>query len=305
MADQKISSRSAIDALADTDKIPVGRASDSSNPAMTGAQLKEFVRDTIAAALVAAAGKGATVAVDDPGDTITIGTLVDRAWRDVERAYLKNRMYVRHECFGATSDTENLWQATGTGATNSASGNADPGNHPGIVKSSTGSTNAGTAGVQCNTGINILLGNGEARYIGIHRVPTLSDGTETFTIRLGILDAIFADPTDGCFFRYTHSVNGGKWECVTRSNNTETAVDSGNTVPANTFQRFNITVNAAGTSVLFEINDVTVATITTNIPTGAGRQTGWGHGILKSAGTTSRGIDCDYWEMEVVFTTPR
>jgi hypothetical protein len=67
-----------------------------------------------------------------------------------------------------------------------------------------------------------------------------------------------------------------------------------------------IDVNAAGTSAIFAVDGATVATITTNIPTGSGRELGYGAFALKSAGTTATsGGYVDYQEVEYLFTTAR
>jgi hypothetical protein len=119
----------------------------------------------------------------------------------------------------------------------------------------------------------------------------LSDGTDTYTAYCGI----FQNLINGAFFRYTHSVNGGRWEAVTIEASTETANDTGVTATASTtdFQLLEIDINAAGTSVVFKINGSTVATHTTNIPTSTTiNPTVW---IDKTAGTTNRDILIDYF----------
>ena len=119
------------------------------------------------------------------------------------------------------------------------------------------------------------------------RFEDLSDGTDAYTFRGGLLDNNSGEAVDGAFFRYTHSVAGGNLQAVTRSNNTETAVDTGVTVAINTTYKLEVDVNSAGTSAEFRINGSSVATITTNIPTGSGRETGFGLLLLRSAGTAA------------------
>ena len=101
-------------------------------------------------------------------------------------------------------------------------------------------------------------------------------------MRFGFLDNTSGESTDGAFFRYTDSVNGGRWQAVTRSNNVETAVDTGVTVGVNTTYVLRVNTNAAGTEVVFRIDGAVVATITTNIPTGAGRETGAGLLVMRN-----------------------
>ncbi|MFV4701614.1 hypothetical protein ACNJUI_21545, partial [Mycobacterium tuberculosis] len=87
-----------------------------------------------------------------------------------------------------------------------------------------------------------------------HAVHTLSDGTNTYTTRLGFIDSNGGESTDGVFFRYTDGVNAGKWQAVCRSNGTETTADTGITPVADTWHLFEIDVNADGTSVSFSID---------------------------------------------------
>lgn len=183
--------------------------------------------------------------------------------------------------------------------------NSDPGGYPGWCILQTTTNAAARAAITPAPGQSILLGYGDWTFDTIVRVPTLSDGTETFVAYIGFGDSATGNPTDGVLFRYTHSVNSGKWECVTRANNVETVSDSGVAVVAGTIVRLGITINAAATSVTFTIDGATVATITTNIPTGAGRQTGLVWSIIKSAGTTNRRLDVDYLDVYCELTTAR
>lgn len=133
----------------------------------------------------------------------------------------------------------------------------------------------------------ILLGNNWYwRVDWIIKVVALSDGTNTYILRSGFLDADNAEPTDGVYFRYTHSVNSGNWVLVARSNGTETVSNTSTAVQTSSFVRLTVIVNPAGTLAEYFINGVSVGTIATNIPTGAGRQCCFGTGFIKSAGTT-------------------
>jgi hypothetical protein len=178
--------------------------------------------------------------------------------------------------------------------------------HPGICELSSGTTSAGAAAIITRATDSLLLGGGEATWEAVCRVPTLSDGTETYTVRTGLIDNGTTEATDGVFFRYTHSVNSGKWQGVCRSNGTETTVDTGSTVVAGTWVRLTAVVNAAGTSVQFYVDGVAAgAAVATNIPTGTGRETGAGSHIIKSAGSTARTFQVDYQSLRIVLTTAR
>lgn len=152
----------------------------------------------------------------------------------------------------------------------------------------------------------IRFGGGVALWVADFALVALSDATNTYAVRAGFIDSITAEPTDGAYFRYTHGTNSGRWQAVCRNNNTETAVDTGVTAAITTFNDFEIVVNAAASSVEFKIGGVVVATIATNIPTAAGRETGYGIAVIRSVGTAAlNAIDIDFQEVTVDFTTSR
>lgn len=193
---------------------------------------------------------------------------------------------------------------SGTSAAVNFSAVGDVGGRPGIVQLQTGTTSTGRAAVHSQS-VSMLLGHGATKFETAFRVPTLSDGTETFTLRAGFIDSQSVESTDGIFLRYTDSVNSGKFEVVSMSNASPTVADSGVTVVASTWYKLRIEINAGATSALVYINGTLVATVTATIPTGASRNTGAGVFVLKSNGGTSRNIDCDYMWIRTDFTTAR
>lgn len=166
--------------------------------------------------------------------------------------------------------------------------------HPGTCSSSTGSTATGRSCHCYIEGSSISFGSAAWRSAGTLKIPVLSDGTQTFTVTFGFQDTFTSgNSVDGAYFRYTHSVNSGKFECVTRSNSSETATDSGVTAAGNTWLSYRIEVAADGTSVAFYIDGTLVQTHTTNIPIASTRAVGYGHNIVKSLGTTARTLVTD------------
>ncbi len=199
---------------------------------------------------------------------------------------------------------------SGTGAAISSSAIEGEPNHPGIMQLTTGTDTTGRCGL-FGSGSAIRLGGGAYEAHAMLRVPVLSNATDRFYVYGCATDALSVESTDGVYFRYLDSVNGGKWECVTRNSSTETAVDSGIAVAAATWYGLKVAVNAAGTSAGFWISVAgaaytLVATITTNIPTAAGRGiTACSTQIRKALGTTARTLDVDYMYAKQRFTTAR
>jgi hypothetical protein len=195
-----------------------------------------------------------------------------------------------------------LFSVTGAGAANAAVA-PQSADQVGVVQHSAGTTTTGQAGWLTAAAALRLdhAGKFTKHEQGVRSGAALSDGTDTYTLRIGLLDSAAAESTDGVFFRYVHSANSGKWLCVTRANGVETTVDSGVTFAINTNYKLGIEVAGDGSKAFFAINGVPVASQTLTIPTGAGRELGFGGFILKSAGTTDRSFFTDYSDTVVVF----
>ncbi len=198
--------------------------------------------------------------------------------------------------------------------------------HTGIVLMSTNTGGAGTwlwVAPRSSGNSVTLFGNGDYwRQETVMSIPSAfglsnSDGTNRYTFRSGFIDDMSTQSgngNDGCFFRYTHNINSGKWQGVCRNNNTESTCDtastSGTTVATDTWYRLTVSVNAAGNSADFQVNGSTTngtgrCQISTNIPTAAGRETNWGLGIYKDNGTGDKRAHLDYMDVEAQFGTAR
>lgn len=191
--------------------------------------------------------------------------------------------------------------ASGAGAgQTSASPTAD---HPGIFTYSTGTTTTGQAGYATGFSTTLILGGGTTHITIIVKVDALSTAGEEFLIRMGALNAATA-PGTGCWFEYDRLGVGANWLARTRDGSgalntidTGVAVDTG-------WHRFDIVVTQGGTpAATFYIDGVQVATTTTAIPTT--NLMGRGHYIVKSAGTTARTMQIDYWADRKILTNAR
>ncbi|MGL5830926.1 MAG: choice-of-anchor Q domain-containing protein, partial [Candidatus Altimarinota bacterium] len=207
-------------------------------------------------------------------------------------------LYHYHDMLGVTTDSAISSQVSGTSAANSATAITSVAAHSGVVQHTTGTTATGRAAMMSINPNNILLGNSWYwRYDSMVRITTLSDGTNRFIYRNGFLDSPSAEPTDGVYFRYSDNLNTGQWQLVCRSNGTETATASTSAPAAATWYRLTIIVNPAGSSAEFFVDGTSIGTCASNLPTGAGRGTGFGSFMLKSVGLTARTIDLDYVEI--------
>jgi hypothetical protein len=175
----------------------------------------------------------------------------------------------------------------------------------GVVASSTGTNTTGGAGIATASTDLITFGFGFTyKFTARVALSAASDGTDTYTVRIGFLDSQTANSTDGAYFRYTHGTNSGKWEAVTVSNGVETAEDTGIAGAGDTsFHHFEIT--ATGTQIDFKIDGSLTNDITTNIINDASRLTSHGVHIRKSAGTTARILYTDYLDLIMTRSTAR
>lgn len=165
----------------------------------------------------------------------------------------------------------------------------------GVLDLNSGTAVNGRAGVfsyNSSPGLSIRLGGGVLDLTWRFQVVTLPDGTDDFDLTIGFIDAVNSSHTDGVYlFLSSASAN---FRYFTRNNSTTTNTDSGLAAAAGTWYKFRAVVNAAASSVTFTIDGANSQTVTTNIPTGAGREVGMGAGITKTAGTTARHAYLDY-----------
>ncbi len=229
-----------------------------------------------------------------------------RAIQPRDLPYWSSRAYFHewdHFC-GSTSAGKLGWTSavTGAGSAISASGNSQATNRPGILTMTEGSTSTGRACLHLGA-IDHVLGGGAVTIEWWIRIATLSDGSNTYLIYVGGGDDVASgDHVDGVYFGYDSTVSAN-WLMCTSSNSARTKTASSSEVAADTFYKLRIEVNAAGTSVEYFVDDVSIGTVATNIPTGQTRQFGPNIKIVKSVGTTERGVRVDFWQTYNAYTS--
>lgn len=171
------------------------------------------------------------------------------------------------------------------------------------------STNAAARYTISTDATALVLGQGRVLFEESVRIPTLSNATDAFYHFFGLSAQITASAqTNGVLFLYdssgtvTGSAASGRWQVMTASASSRTFTTTSIQVTANQWYKLTGIVNAAGTSVQFYIDDVLVATHTTNIPTAA---MGFVSNLQKSAGTTARTTNLDYLYFKQKYTTSR
>lgn len=165
----------------------------------------------------------------------------------------------------------------------------------GMIKFSTGSTNAGDAYADSLKNAFVLGAIAETWTFRVY-LANLSTGGERYTVRFGLGDGN-PDPevsgSNAIIFRYCDNVNSGKWQIITASAGVLSTQDSGVAAVAGSWVTFTFAVNASGTRVDFYINGVIVGNSTTHIFTGVPGLELFGS-MIKSVGTTAREMYWDY-----------
>ena len=164
--------------------------------------------------------------------------------------------------------------------------------NPGVIQLSTGSTATGYASVGTSTDF-FYFSNGGFEFETCIKIPVLSSGGQTYILRLGAIDNLAGDVTDGAYFEYDSSTSP-YWRYCTALNSVRTKVTSVSLVPQATWVTLNVKVNSDGTIATFSIKGSTLGSINTNIPTVEGREVGIGLSLIKSKGSTAATILSDY-----------
>lgn len=240
-----------------------------------------------------AVGTGLTLTDGGAGSTVTL---------DNDTFAITKKKMVYYDDFINGGYTWNF-QASGTGvsytttATNSTA--------IGEIFPFTGTTATGYAVLAAGynaKGYNIGIGAITLEYRIL--VPVLSTGSQQYIIRLGLSDSnTNVEATNGIYFEYDQSTDT-HWKICTSSGGTRTKTASTQLVTTS-YARLKIVVNAAATSVTYYYNDTSLGTISTNIPSGTANATGANFGIIKTVGTTSVGMYCDYFILDYELTTSR
>jgi hypothetical protein len=178
--------------------------------------------------------------------------------------------------------------------------------HPGVWGLNTG-IGPGTDGrvfmlSQFAGGFHIGVG-GFTRFGAFYQSPAIASvALNRYVIRAGFSSVVLPNTlARAVTFEAVDNENGGRWQALCEDGVAETTVDTGVTVGTSKYVFLEFEVNAAGDSVEFFIDGVSVATITTNIPDGLGFEHFINIHIMKLTGTANRAsyIDAYYFLQEI------
>ncbi len=180
-----------------------------------------------------------------------------------------------------------------SGASASVSGSSIT-DHPGIVTLSyAASGNTGFVGSQTLTVWDITTGYTEVESCVM--LDVLSDGTDTITLRSGLIDSTTGAATDGYYIHYTHSDNSGKWQgLIRRAGSTVGTLNTNIAVVANTWYRYLIRINPINGRMELFINGRYCGGVTPSSVLTSSHLTGHGTNANKSAGSNTQIVTVDY-----------
>lgn len=180
------------------------------------------------------------------------------------------------------------------------------GNHPGVIRLSTGSSAVGNASM--DLGITTIILDGLAGNLTGMWMVNLSHSptdAENFTLYLGFHDSTGTTriPTDGIYFMA--NLTWPNWTAVVSANSVRTYNDTNIPITGH-FEKITIKViNQSTYRSYFYIDDTLVATIGGTHPMGTSRTFGTAAQIYKTGGTTARTMDIDYYYFKQEFQQAR
>jgi len=142
---------------------------------------------------------------------------------------------------------------------------------------------------------SIQLGTMDLWIESIIAIPTLSNGSDNACHVFGLNDGSSYSATGACTdgVYFTLDPVNANWLTNTSSNSVLTSKTSSTAPSAGTFYRLSIFVEA-GTQATFYVNGTAITTAhTTNLPTGAGRQTGVAWDVHKTLGAGALTMSVD------------
>lgn len=182
--------------------------------------------------------------------------------------------------------------------------------HPGVI----GNTLAGASTVVAitlsnfiNTHRTIVLGGGAITLNFVFKLAILPAGGNLYTAFVGMSSTTqypsAVSVVNAVSFQYDSAINSGNWQLITKNTSVSTTTNTSTAADTN-WHNFQISINAAGTSVEFFIDGVSQGTHTTNIPTAAiNPNMGFSTSSVGGASINSMLIDLFY--MKQTLTTAR
>jgi hypothetical protein len=212
----------------------------------------------------------------------------------------------------STSYTDIITYTVSGGAAQTALTITNRTNQQGVISMRTNAIATSAAGYGLGN-LSLFLGGGAITIENYICIPTLSTLTDRFFSQFGYVNSNnMTNPLNGVFFSYDE---GGQqffsgdttpnFKCYSKiAAGTRTLTTTSIPVVAGQWYKLRLEINAALNQALFYIDNVLVATHTTNIPASNAAMTLY-CAIQKVLGLNSRTIESDYLMYKEIFTNPR
>lgn len=143
------------------------------------------------------------------------------------------------------------------------------------------------------------LGVGDLYVEGMIQFPVLATVSQDFCASFGFNNNNSYDANGGCtngaYITLNRALNGTSWITNTVSGGTTSSTGTASSVVAATWYRLGVYASANNSNVVFSINGTTIATHTTNIPTGPNNPTGFKFKMDKTNGNAAVDMYVDYF----------
>lgn len=181
----------------------------------------------------------------------------------------------------------------------------------GEAQLNTGTDTTGSAQISIIGNANnpyVSLGAGYHQLDFLVNIPTLATAGQDYIVTFGLGTQSSVNLTgepgnDAVYFQYNRS-SSTNWIGASAKQGSGTTTASGGTpvAVATGYNQLRITINAAANSCNFLVNGTSIGTTAATIPT---NPIGLLFKIRKTAGTTARTVNMDYWRHYIRLTTSR
>lgn len=217
-------------------------------------------------------------------------------------------VFSEHEEFTRVNAGELTATTAGTGGTSTPHVGTSPSiqNHFGVWQLAGGSAN-GTGIIRESMDAYVFGGSTTYSFEFLIYLPTASDGTDTYKVRIGVMDTAptigpDAESTNGVYFKYDSTVSANWIIYAVKTSGSASSTTTSTAVSAASWITLRIDINASS-SATFYVNGSSVGTHSSNVPSATNEQTGIVARLAKTAGTNSRSCYIDYWSKYITSTS--
>lgn len=214
--------------------------------------------------ITSSSGVPSLLANGTTGQVLTATTGSPPSWQNASTPTNQTQVVTFYEEFEGSNVASNLLTATYLWGVNSNSFSVAATNeaqHPGKITSGAYSSSSAQIGLPGNA---FILTSNILSLTMIFNIANLSNGTNRYTLRLGVGDTVNADQVNGVYFEYSDNINSGNWVLKTSAASSRTTT---NTAVAVATGWHNFTITVSGGTATYFLDGVSLGTNAATIPT--------------------------------------